>query len=105
MSTNGTLKGIRGNNARNHRTNFPRVVARQDSAAARKLISDARSPEEQLKKLDAAGLTASKERAKLNARIQAKKPKELVKSDEMVVVRANKNAKGLAGVAPKPQGK
>lgn len=113
MSMNGmTIRGSRGGNARNQKTTFPHVVARQERAAARKLISDARTPEEQLKRLDAAGLPAQKERAKLAARIikrdldaqvakmqtpEAKKAaKELFKPTFPVVTNAKDAAKVLA---------
>lgn len=56
MSKNGT-----GSNAENRRLN----------AAARKLVSDARTPQQQLARLDQLGLTAKKERAKLEAKIKA----------------------------------
>lgn len=73
MSMNGmTIRGARGGNARNGKTTFPHVVARQERAKARLEISSKRTPEEQLKRLDAAGLPAMKERAKLAARIIAR---------------------------------
>lgn len=84
MSMNGmTIKGFRGGNARNGKTTFPNVVARQERAKARQEISSKRTPEEQLKLLDAAGLVATKERAKLAQRIadrQRKAAEDLMKA-------------------------
>jgi hypothetical protein len=54
-----------------------RIDARRQSALTRQLASDALTPEQKLQNLDAAfgvGLGAKKERAKLQAKIQAKKP-------------------------------
>lgn len=92
MSVNG-IRGFRGGNARNSKTTFPQVEARRASAAARKAVSDARSPEEQLAMLDRAGLVAAKERAKLAARIAARTESS---------TKPKKSAKGQAGVAPTP---
>ena len=99
MSMNGmTIRGSRGGNARNQKTTFPHVVARQERAAARKLISDARTPEEQLKRLDAAGLPAQKERAKLAARIVARE--EAKKAPAKTEKKTTKTAKGQASGSP-----
>lgn len=102
MSMNGmTIRGPRGGNLRNGKTTFPHVVARQERAKARLEISSKRTPEEQLKLLDAAGLVAAKERAKLAKRIADRQrkaaealmtatPKEL---GEAAVKGAKKNKK------------
>lgn len=77
MAMNG-MRGPRGNNARNKKTTFPDVRRRQEAAAARKAVSDARPPQEQLQRLDQAfgvGVGAKKERAKLAKRIEKAKGK------------------------------
>lgn len=107
MSMNGTIRGTRGGNLRNGRTTFPQVLRRQEAAKARQEESSKRTPEEQLKRLDAAGLAATKERAKLAKRIAdreaAKKapPPETKKSDAKSE-KKSKVAKGQARVAPTP---
>jgi hypothetical protein len=50
------------------------------SASQRQEASSKRTPEEQLARLDAAGLVAKKERAKLAARIKARDTKAVVKT-------------------------
>lgn len=63
----------------NNKTSFPNVVARRERAKARQVEADKRTPEEQLKRLDAAGLASPKERAKLLKRIADRnKPKPVV---------------------------
>ena len=95
MSMNGLVKGFRGGNVRNGKTQFPQYEARKARADVRKAVSDARTPEEQLKNLDRAGLTAVKERLKLAKRIRAR--------DEKVAPvegKKSKNAKGQASGSP-----
>lgn len=76
------IKGPHGGNVRNQKTTFPHVVARQERAKARQAEADKRTPEEQLKRLDAAGLASPKERAKLLKRIEERnKPKPAPKAE------------------------
>ena len=53
-----------------------RKVRRQVSAQQRQAAANLRTPEEQLARLDQAGLVATKERAKLAARIAARDSKK-----------------------------
>ncbi len=65
-----------GGNVRNEKTTFPHVVRRQERAKARAAEAAKRTPEEQLARLDKAGLASPKERAKLAQRIADRnKPK------------------------------
>lgn len=99
MSMNG-IRGTKGNNARNKRTTFPDVRRRQEAAAARKAVSDARPPQEQLVRLDQAfgvGVGAKKERAKLAARMAKKdtsatKEQKREKMVEALKISKKKNA-------------
>lgn len=107
MSMNGTIRGTKGGNLRNGRTTFPQVVRRQESAKARQEASALRTPEDQLKRLDAAGLVAVKERAKLAKRIAdreaAKKaPPPEAKKTETKSAKKTKVAKGQASGSPAP---
>jgi hypothetical protein len=101
MSMNG-IRGPRGGNARNGRTTFPQYEARKARAAERKAVSDARTPEEQLKRLDAAGLPAVKERAKLAKRIAAREAAKQQKPAESKPEKKTKVAKGQASGSPAP---
>lgn len=51
------------------------IVERRERARARQEVASKRTPEEQLKRLDSAGLPAAKERAKLALRIKARSEK------------------------------
>lgn len=65
----GEIKKARGGNRRNSKTTFPNVAARRERAKVRAAEAAKRTPEEQLKRLDAAfgvGQGAKKERAKID---------------------------------------
>ena len=102
MSMNGAIRGFRGGNARNGRTTFPQYEARKARAAERLAASATRTPEEQLKRLDAAGLPAVKERAKLAARIKARdEAKKLAEAPKAAKPeKKSKAAKGQASGSP-----
>lgn len=119
MSTNGISHGktpnsARPRGARNAVRNAERD-RRREEGRVRQEFSDKLTPEERLKNLDLGQFTATKERAKLEARIKArtqkveeKQVKQLVKADGFTkleaekIVKKSKNAQGRAGVAPKP---
>lgn len=68
----------KGDNIRNKRCQHPNKIGRQQRALVRQAESANRTPEQQIKRLDDAGLDCKKERAKLKARIEArnKNPKK-----------------------------
>lgn len=83
-----------GGNVRNEKTTFPHVVARQERAKVRAAEAAKRTPEEQLKRLDAAGLASPKERAKLAQRIADRnKPKPAPKVEQPAIEKKPKLTK------------
>lgn len=111
MSMNGFhTKTPNANRPAGARNKFLRaeLERRRSEAEVRQAAANARTPEEQIKRLDAAGLVATKERAKLAKRIADREaaknapPPEAKKTDAKKTEKKQKVAKGQAGVAPTP---
>lgn len=84
----GEVKSLRrGGNVRNSKCVHPKRIERQEGAKARKLLSDALTPQQRLANLDAAfgkGVGATKERAKL-AKLLAQPTKAAAKAPSKAV--------------------